>query len=265
MPSPPSRCRRAAPTRRPGRPRPGPTASGRPAPTARAGSRPSPRPGSPRRSTPRPRTRRRTRRRDDDHPDALAVVAAPRGLQHHREAADDSANATASAASATSRCRGLGMPSSIEPRPHHALVLGVHQRLRARAAGMPLGGEGVQVLASGRARGRRSPPRSPRPPGAGRRGRGSRRPWVAHHLGGGDVGPLGEQPQRARRARRRTAPSSGRADRPRRLPGRVGCSRKGGNERRSQRDAGVRVPRACVRRRSWRRSPETRGRFADAR
>ena len=80
------RCRRAGSRRRPGTPRPGRSASGRPARTARAGSRPAPRPGAGRRS-PRPRANGSAQSSASRHePDALAVVPAPRRLEHAREA-----------------------------------------------------------------------------------------------------------------------------------------------------------------------------------
>ena len=91
---------------------------------------------------------------DDPHP--LAVVAAAGGLEDARqpEGLDVRDRRRPGA------WRGHGMPELVEPGPHDALVLGVHQgagtgpdgdpgRPRARAGGR-----------SGRARGRRSPPGS---------------------------------------------------------------------------------------------------------
>ena len=61
-----------------------------------------------------------------DEPDALAVVPAARGLQDARASPKrDSTSATEE----TSALRGQGTPSSARRGPHHALVLGVHQRV----------------------------------------------------------------------------------------------------------------------------------------
>ena len=57
-----------------------------------------------------------------------------------------SPNASTSATEVTSALRGQGMPSSASRCAHHALVLGVHERLRPRTYGDPVGRQRVQVL-----------------------------------------------------------------------------------------------------------------------
>ena len=92
--------------------------------------------------------RRRPRRRRSsqssgraDEPDALAVVPAAGGLEHAREAERLDVGDRGDHGVARARHAELG-----EPGPHHGLVLGVHQRLRAGAHGDPVGRERVQVL-----------------------------------------------------------------------------------------------------------------------
>ena len=135
------RCRRAGSRRRRGTPPPGRSASAPPARTARGGSRPAP-------------------RRAAATPDAAA--AANGSAQSSAERTNQTPlpsypprvvfsthgkpNASTSATDATTALRGHGHAELGQPRAHHALVLGVHQRLRPGAHGDAVGLERVQVL-----------------------------------------------------------------------------------------------------------------------
>ena len=105
-----------------------------------------------------------------DHPDALAVVTAPGGLEHAGKP-----KAAASSAERDQRPARARDAHPGQPPPHHRLVLGVHQRLGTgpdREAGVlervqVLGGHVLVVEGDHRA--------ALRSPRAGCRGRGSRR------------------------------------------------------------------------------------------
>ena len=194
--SPRGRCRRAGRTRRPGRRRPG-----------RDGDRATSADSSRRKSTCssasiRTPVRRRGRERGGaragvaDDPDALAVVAAARGLEHAREAATDSA--TASTSLDAPRCRGqrdaeLGRAVARITR----LVLRVHERLgsgSARRRPRPRARAGAAVGTCSWSKVTTAQPSATEPQGVEVAVVAHRR--VADHLGRGDARGLGEQPQR---------------------------------------------------------------------
>ncbi len=58
----------------------------------------------------------------------------------------EAAKETAAAASGTTAVPWAGHVEPVETRPHHGLVLRVHEGVGARTAGVSLGGEGVQVV-----------------------------------------------------------------------------------------------------------------------
>ena len=149
--SPRRRSRRTARSRRPARRRPAPTASGRRPRRVRARSRRVPRRGvrCPRASTSAASSS------ELDQPDALAVVAAGRGLEHERPADLVRRTRRVRHRDAIGRQRGHGMPSAVSSRAHGRLVLREPQRVGAGMDGDTLGGQGSDVLVRARVRGPR--------------------------------------------------------------------------------------------------------------
>ena len=140
-PRPRGRCRRAGCWRRRGTPRPDHSATAPPARPARDGSRRAPRRAPGRRS-------RAAVANASSASVGSRTIQTPRPSYPPRVtlSTHGSPNASTSAAVVTTACRGHGSPSAREPRPHHGLVLGVDQRLRARPYGDARLGQRVQVL-----------------------------------------------------------------------------------------------------------------------
>ena len=81
-----------------------------------------------------------------DEPDALAVVAAADGLQDDGEAAALGRERGDVGRVAHDAVPWAGHADRVEPGAHHALVLGVHERVRAGADGDAVRLQGPQVL-----------------------------------------------------------------------------------------------------------------------